>query len=148
MIVDIKCRPTLRIINLYRSFNPQAGMSPRQLFSDQLKLIESNIKSNTVILGDFNIDASMQFRDDYSRKLLYQDLNLTIDRLDLFQIVNFYTWGRIINNVPKESILDHIYVTNNIKHSDCNNYRPVYGDHLLVLVDIYTKKNVHNDTLS
>ena len=141
MIVDIKCRPTLRIINLYRSFNPEAGMSPRQLFSNQLNLIERNVTSNTVILGDFNIDASMQFRDDYSRKLLYQDLNLTIDRLDLFQIVNFHTWGRIINNVPKESILDHIYVTNNIKHSDCNNYRPVYGDHLLVLVDIYTKKN-------
>ena len=139
IIIDVISSPPLRIINLYRSFRPNCGMSPTQLFRNQLDIIGNNVTPNTIVLGDFNLNFKMQFRDDYPHKLLYGDLNTTVSRLELFQLVDFDTWERTINNVYKSSILDHIYVTKNITHSDCTNFKPLYGDHLLVMVDVYTQ---------
>ena len=65
------------------------------------------------VLGDFNLDVEMQFRNDYPQKLLYLELTAMIDRLELFQIVNFPTWSRTINNVVKQSTLDHVYTNSN-----------------------------------
>jgi Holliday junction resolvase RusA-like endonuclease len=56
LILDIKSEKDLRIINIYRTFNPQNGMSPREMFDNQLKLINDAMTNNTLLLGDLNLD--------------------------------------------------------------------------------------------
>ena len=46
----------------------------------------------------------------HTNKNLFKILNSTFDDLNLIQLVEFPTWQRIINNVKKESIIDHVYV--------------------------------------
>ena len=42
IIIDIEDRKRTRLINIYRSFNPQDGLSPREKFKYQLNLIRLN----------------------------------------------------------------------------------------------------------
>ena len=44
----------------------------------------------------------------YLRKDLCEPLNEMTDRLGLFQFVEFNTWERVVQNLIKTSILDHI----------------------------------------
>ena len=110
------------------------GWSTMQLFKAQLNLIKANITRNSLILGDFNLNAKMQFRWDYPHRLLYEELNSLIDETDIFQVVNFDTWQRIVLGRPKSSIIDHIYVTKDIANYECTSYKPIYGDHHLVII--------------
>jgi hypothetical protein len=52
VILDISSKPDLRIINLYRSFNPPNNMSARDFFNIQLQTVKRAITNNTVIIGD------------------------------------------------------------------------------------------------
>ena len=45
VIIDVKCKTTLRIVTLYRSFRPQGGISPEAFFTAQLELLKGNFKS-------------------------------------------------------------------------------------------------------
>ena len=44
----------------------------------------------------------------YLQKDLFELLNEMTDRLGLFQFVEFNTWERVVQNLIKTSILDHI----------------------------------------
>ena len=101
IIIDLMLESKIRIISLYRSFRPPGGVSPGTFFKKQLDIVERNIVPNTFILGDFNLDAAMQYRLDYPYKLLYNDLITVITNSDLKQLVDFPTWSRNINNVLK-----------------------------------------------
>ena len=48
--------------------------------------------------------CSRRARSDMNRLSLE-----TMDRIKLHQMVNFKTWRRVINNIVKESALDHVY---------------------------------------
>ena len=48
IIIDIEGTNPARIINLYRSFNPQNGVSQRTKFKYQLSLIKESFTNNTV----------------------------------------------------------------------------------------------------
>ena len=69
-------------------------------------------------MGDFNLDDSKRNATDYRLKDYYEELNNTFDPHNLMQVINFQTWQIIVNNVVKESILDHVYEkkTDNQKH--------------------------------
>ena len=54
LVIDLECKT--RIINVYRNFNPQGGVSARDKFNYQLGIILLAINKETVILGDFNLD--------------------------------------------------------------------------------------------
>ena len=56
-----------RIINIYRSFNP-TGETAKDLFTKQLNVIKNAFNTNTVIMGDFNIDFKKKFDVNYQRK--------------------------------------------------------------------------------
>ena len=47
MIVDIGGITAFQIINTYRSFNPQNGVSSREAFLNQLKIIHDALTENT-----------------------------------------------------------------------------------------------------
>jgi hypothetical protein len=56
VIIDVKYTWDLRIIKIYRRFNPQGGMHPKDLFSYQINVSRAAMTINTVFLGDFNLD--------------------------------------------------------------------------------------------
>ena len=70
--------------------------------------------------------------------------NLTRFALEnnLYQTVEFCTWSRIINGVKKESLLDHVYVNNLSAIKDVHMIEPVFGDHVLTIVELHS--NVEN----
>lgn len=136
VIIDLLLRPQVRIITIYRQFTNPLGETQYQFFLNQLKCIEDNITTNTVLCGDFNLNFKMQHNENYSQRALYNELNSVLNRTDLTQIVRDCTWSRVVNNQLRESLLDHIYVTSRINHSQCENTKQVFGDHSLVAVEI------------
>ena len=130
----------LRIITIYRSFRPPDGRSPTDFFKDQLAVMYQNCTRNTIILGDFNLDAKMQFMLDYPHKQIYSHLNEFTSEFYFEQIVDFPTWSRSINNTRKESTLDHIYSNNIHIVSKCFFEAPLFGDHVIVIIELLNNK--------
>ena len=56
IIIDIEGSLNTRLINVYRSFAPQNGVSQRDKFKYQLALINTAMCNvNSILLGDFKI---------------------------------------------------------------------------------------------
>ena len=91
---------------------------------------------NTIVLGDFNLDFKMKWRNDYPHKYLFTHLTELTDRMNLLQLVDFPTWSRYINNIQKTSILDHVYVNNLSIVNHCGSITPTFGDHLLIILEL------------
>ena len=104
-----KTNTTFRIICLYRSFRPQGGISPESFFNAQLGVLTGAMTKNCFVMGDFNLDGKMELRNNYLYKGPYNLLTNFTTRNNLVQLVNFATWTRTINDVRKESTLDHVY---------------------------------------
>ena len=136
LILDILSTPNFRIISLYRSFRPPNGMSPTAFFEKQLDIVERNCSANTIVLGDFNLDFRMRWRNDYAHKNLFNILTNLVEKLNFFQLVDFPTWSRYVSNSLKDSILDHVYVNNLTLVSNCSSITPTFGDHLLIIVEL------------
>ena len=115
VIVDIISDNPFRLINVYRNFKPQANKSQREKFKYQLNLIKVAMKKRTIIIGDFNLDYSQKENINYRYANLFNDFEEILTINTLFQIIEFPTWSRIVNNELKESTLDHIYLTDMIK---------------------------------
>ena len=62
-------------------------------------------------MGDFNLDYSQKDNLNFRYKNMFEDLDAKLSDKNLIQIIDFPTWSRLINNVLKESILDHVYLT-------------------------------------
>ena len=84
-----------------------------------------------IILGDFNLDLNKQNDNNYYRKNYFTLMSNILGHHTLDQMINGYTWKRIINGIETTSILDHIYTTRsdcikNVKLTD-----NAYSDHLI-----------------
>ena len=78
IIVDLLNLNTVRIISLYRSFRPPNNEAPRTFFLKQLEIVRNSIIPNTIVLGDFNLDFEMQYKQDYPHIRLFAELNQLI----------------------------------------------------------------------
>ena len=101
IVIDVEMKKSLRIINVYRSFNPQNNVNPRTKFNYQLDLIKNALTPNTILLGDFNLDNNKRFCSDYAFKKFFEDMNNALGEYDLIQLVEFNTWSRLVGNVLK-----------------------------------------------
>ena len=130
------------IINLYRSFSQQGAVTPELRFTAQVNIIKSAILNNPtltpIVVGDFNLNYSLNHNITYNYKRLFDILNEAVAGCGLTQIVNFPTWCRNINGIDKESILDHIYLRDTTRLNSLNNITPEIGDHKLIIIDIST----------
>ena len=140
VIIDIDATKKYRIINIYRSFTPPNGKTQKQAFIDQLAIIKNATETannfNIVVLGDFNLDELKRNGANYPFKDYYTELDNCFDPLNLIQMINFPTWQRTVNNSNRESILDHIYVTNPLIIKSIRHLKPLMGDHLILLVEL------------
>ena len=143
IIIDIETPDVYRIINVYRSFNPQNGQTPLNFFEIQLDIIKAaSINLNgtqLLIMGDFNLDDSKRYANDYRGKLYFQKLNLVMDEIALIQVINEPTWQRVVNNNLKQSIIDHLYVKNPTTIINLEMDKPLIGDHNLITFNIRGK---------
>ena len=80
VIVDLLGCNQYRLVNIYRSFNPSNGMTPMQFFKAQLSIVKRAV------------------------------LTANNKKINLIQLIDQPTWKRIVNNVEKKSVLDHVYV--------------------------------------
>ena len=146
IIVDLNLKFKFRVISLYRSFRPPGRLSPIEFFKKQITIIEKNITPRTIVLGDFNLDASKQYRQDYAHSNIYDVLSEFLTRRNLFQLVDFPTWSRTVNNIKKESILDHVYVSDTTLIDKCYSVNPLFGDHVAVVIEISSTSSVSDKT--
>ena len=103
VIIDVIASKNFRLINLYRSFRPQGGMSPETFFISQLGVVKNAQSKDCLVMGDFNLDVNMSMRPDYSYKSTLNHLTEFANFNNLTQMVNFNTWSRIINGLKTEA---------------------------------------------
>ena len=128
------------IINLYRSFSMQGDVTPEVRFVTQINTIKSAILNNMsltpIVVGDFNLNYSLNHNITYQYKRLFDTLNVAVMDCGLTQVVDFPTWHRKINGIDKESILDHIYVKDTTKIVAIENIDPEIGDHKIIIMEL------------
>ena len=81
------------IVNIYRSFNPQEA-TPRELFIKQCDLMKVAFYTETVILGDMNLDYNTKFDVNYQHYHLFELYEDRMGQFNLMQLVKFDTRGR------------------------------------------------------
>ena len=140
IIVDVKSERDLRIINVYRSFNPSGGKTPRQFFTYQLSLIKAAMTNNCILLGDFNLDWNLKGVHGYAFKNYFRDMDEELSEFNLIQIINTATWSRIVRDVLKESILDHVYTSDPLSIMELKFVTPTFGDHKLIMFKFDVEK--------
>jgi len=134
IILDVESSPPIRIITIYRTFNPQCGCTPRENFRKQLNIINDATTPSTILLGDFNIDENKRHLADYNQRLLFQDLEEVIGHHQYTQHVKEATWERTIQEQVKNSILDHIYCTDSTIVDNIVYMDTIYGDHKMIIL--------------
>ena len=133
VIIDVILENSSRqIINIYRNFNP-VGLTARDQFIKQCRLVRAAFNSATIFLGDFNLDYRKKHDVNYSNASLFAIFDEGFDDLNLLQLVNFCTWSRLVGNTARSSILDHIYVNDVELVKEITHITPVFGDHELVM---------------
>ena len=110
IIIDLisKNKNKKRMINIYRSFNPNEETA-KELFVRQLEILKNAFNNNTVILGDLNLDYKTRFDLTYQRKNYFELFEEHLGRFNLLQLVTFDTWSRLVGLNLRSSILDHIF---------------------------------------
>ena len=140
VIIDVSLDKSYRIINLYRSFNPPNGLNQNEHFNNQLQILRNAMinldKRKIIIGGDFNVDYLQINNLNYRNRNICESLNDVIEMEHLIQIVDFPTWHRVVNNVYKESLLDHFYVKDPTMVIEIKTLTPLIGDHLLIVLNI------------
>ena len=148
VIIDLKgCRSVNRLINIYRSFNPQDNVNARAKFKYQLELIKNAMTSKCVIVGDFNMDYAKIYDDNYNNKNLFQDFDDILSDFNLIQLVKFETWSRMVGTERRSSILDHIYIKDPTVITKIDYVQPFFGDHVLVEFIVDAKLNAVTENI-
>ena len=98
VIVDVIGNKPFRIISVYRSFRP-LDMTPGVFFDLQITVMTNALCAGCYIMGDFNLDARMDSRPDYDRKIPLALLSNFATNNNLTQIIEFNTWSRVIKNI-------------------------------------------------
>jgi endonuclease/exonuclease/phosphatase family metal-dependent hydrolase len=146
IILDVKSHKNVRLINVYRPFNPRNGMNPREFFNRQLNIIRRSYTKNTIILGDFNLDWNMNGVHNYAFRNYFTDMDGALSGTNRIQLVEFPTWSITVNNVVKYSTLDHVYSNNSTDVSCLEQIDPLCGDHCVV--NFWLNSMKHSATFS
>ena len=65
VVIDLLLDVKIRLISVYRSFRPDL-LSPNEFFKGQLEVIKNATVRNCLIMGDFNLDAGMEARQEFT----------------------------------------------------------------------------------
>ena len=142
IVLDIDLDVKIRLINIYRVFNPVNGMPEIEFFKNQMRIVNNAISSNNnrqiIFNGDVNLDYLKINAFDYPRQNFFTVMNESIDPFNLIQLVDFPTWERVCRGILKQSTLDHIYVKDFSIVSCIKAVKQIFGDHSLIMFSINT----------
>ena len=144
IILDFETSPPVRIITIYRTFNPQSAITPRENFKRQLNAINLATNNSTIILGDFNLDERKRFKIDYNQRKLFEDFDEMLGHHHFTQLVKEATWERSVENQIKNSVLDHIYCLDTSEVEKIDVKDTIFGDHKLVVMTILNDSTKEN----
>jgi hypothetical protein len=60
IIIGVKSKKDLRLINVYRNSKPGGPITPRQFFVYHLSLIKAAMTNNCILMRDFNPDWNIK----------------------------------------------------------------------------------------
>ena len=140
IIIDVGPNPCLRVINMYRSFNPPNNQDARTFFFNQLQLIKHAITRNTLVMGDFNLDLAKRGLSSYAFNAYFNELDQVFEDLNVEQLVDFPTWSRTVAGRLRESSIDHVYATNTSLLSNLCSFKPCFGDHVAITLEFCSEK--------
>jgi hypothetical protein len=103
-------------------------LSSKIFFTKELNIVKDNNVTNMKLLGDFNLDAKMEYRIVYPHRHLFNVLNYVTTQYNLYQLLDFPTWSKGMKDLLKQSTLDHVYVSNYASVLDCDSFHPQFGD--------------------
>ena len=138
IVIDILGNKHYRIISIYRTFRPPINLSVTDFFKYQISVVKNAMSPNTIVLGDFNLDYSHKYVNNYANKHLFDNFDNELDVFNLAQVITFPTWSRNILGVTKYSILDHVYTTDSTDVVNVYNRVPIFGDHKLIIIELRT----------
>ena len=132
----INIEKKIRLINIYRVFNPVNGMTQKEFFINQMRIVKhaihTNLNQNIILTGDFNLDYGEINSIEYPLFNLSQILIQSLDSFNLTQLVHFLTWERLVMGNIKTSTLDHVYVKDFNLVSNLKSTKQIFGDHSLI----------------
>jgi hypothetical protein len=88
---------------------------------------------NIALLGNLNLGLSRKRLLAYTIEDYFEDMNKTLQNLNLTQRVNVYTWERWVKNQVSSSALDHIYCVNPLLIENLHKVKFTCDDHLLII---------------
>ena len=121
-------------------------LSANGFFKTQLEVVEGVVTENCSVMGDFKLDAQMDHNQDYTQKALLKILKIVTLAKNLMQIVDFTTWSRTVKGNLKQSLLDHVYVSNFAMVKNVDFEVPTFVDHILIKVKLPFKKIFYQNT--
>ena len=89
-----------------------------------------------ILQGDFNLDFSKMYDDNYGYKNLFDGFDDEMSMYNLVQMVDFVTWSRMVGSIVRSSILDHIYVKDHTLVRNLRSLKPLFGDHMHLMSEI------------
>ena len=125
---------------MYRPFNPPSEITAREFFDKQMCQIKTAYENNSILLGDFNLDWSKKGNHAYAFRKYFEHFDECMSERSCVQLVKFPTWSRIVNNIHRESIIDHVYVQNPCVVHNLRGVKPYFGDHSMVIMEHELKK--------
>ena len=136
-LIKVKIQNTV-LIGFYRTFKLVNHPTHLQYLESAIEELKNSIVQQTIIIGDFNLDALRQHDVRYQSYRLYNLLSEFLVESSMIRINNTPTWSRIVNDELRESLLDHIY-TNDITKTDHHTEQLAISDHKLICVNINFK---------
>ena len=89
----------------------------------------------------------MAHNQDYSQKTLLEILNSLALEKNVMQIIDFTTWSRTVKGNFKQSLLDHVYVSNFAMVENVDFEVPTFGDHVSVKVKFAIKGDCYQSKI-
>ena len=134
LIIELRLRSSTVLCGLvYRP--PSSDASVLSDVESALEQLPPSKLKSLVLLGDFNIDHSST-----SSHPSLPILNSIEDKMGLKQVVSIATR----TTSTSSTIIDHIYVSNDLTHSQCTNLPPLLGsDHNILQISITNRQAPH-----
>ena len=125
---------------MYQLFNPLNNQTQLSFVKCQLDIFTACFSAKDqricILASDFNLDDRERFSLENRYKAIFELQNEVFNTLQLIQLIDFISWHKVINNVLKTSILDHIYVKEPNFVSNITSATPLIGDHKIITYNI------------
>jgi len=130
----------ITFVGVYRPFKLDIDVHPTHMsyLNDLIHFVKKSGEGTTsfVVVGDFNLDFAKIHDRSYNRVNLYDAWQECTTELSLIQLIEQPTWSRVIGNVQKTSILDHVYVNNLDNQLSVETVDTHHSDHLAVILQM------------